>query len=86
MQTSHGSVEMLARQREPEGAELVSEREGQGSGEDPGSSREEPSGVGGAGCWRCIASHKVGDGTGEVSSGRWSTAPVTATNARVGKS
>ncbi len=36
---------MLARQREPEGAELVSESESQGSGEEPGSSREEPSGA-----------------------------------------
>jgi len=82
MRASYGSVEMLARQREPEGAELVMQSEGQGSGEEPGkqleSSREGPSGVGGAGCWRCIASHKVGDGTGEVSRGWKPTSAVTA--------
>ena len=66
------SVEMLAPRGEQEGAELVMRNEGHGSGEEPG---KQPSRTLRRMGERDVV--KVGDGTGEVSPGRWSTAIVT---------
>jgi hypothetical protein len=58
--------------REKEGAELIVSNEGQGSGEEPeNAAAKNPSAYG----ERDIV--KVGDETGEISSGRWPTAIVT---------
>jgi hypothetical protein len=63
---------MLALRREKEGAELLSDGEGQGSGEGPGHAAvKNPPAQGER------DAVKVGDGTGEVSLGRRPTSAVT---------
>ena len=63
---------MLAPQGDQEGAELLSDGEGHGSGEEPGKAAVKNPPAQGE---RDVGT--VGDGTGEVSFGQWPTAIVT---------
>jgi len=64
---------MLAPEGEREGAELLSDSEGHGSGVEP--EKQPRRTLRRMGEWDAV---KVGDGTGEVSPGWWATSTVTA--------